>query len=117
MSGVSVSVRCAMGGVLSCVAGSPPRLEGATFRVAGRYRADPFGRPEVIHDARPHPGTRAGPDAACWPHQLDHLSDRADLMVVADLRASSSRAEMAEAVLQAAPPRFALRGIRRIQAG
>ena len=40
-------------------------------------------------------------DAVCWQHQLDHLADRAD-MIVADLRACSCRAEMADAVLQLA---------------
>jgi pimeloyl-ACP methyl ester carboxylesterase len=48
-------------------------------------------------------------DGVSWQHQLDHLADRADL-TVADLRACSSRAGMVEAVLRAAPPRFALAG-------
>jgi pimeloyl-ACP methyl ester carboxylesterase len=48
-------------------------------------------------------------DAVCWQHQLDHLTDRVEI-AVADFRACSSRAEMVEAVLRTAPPRFALAG-------
>lgn len=46
-------------------------------------------------------------DRALWQHQLDHLGDLAD-MSVPDLGRDDSVAAMAERVLAAAPPRFAL---------
>jgi pimeloyl-ACP methyl ester carboxylesterase len=50
-----------------------------------------------------------GADAGDWPHQIDHLADVADV-TVADVGPCASRAEMAEAVLSAAPGPFALGG-------
>lgn len=50
-----------------------------------------------------------GADAASWQHQVEHLADIAE-MTVADLKKCASRGEMADAVLQAAPERFALAG-------
>jgi pimeloyl-ACP methyl ester carboxylesterase len=50
-----------------------------------------------------------GADQASWQHQVEHLADIAD-MTVADLKKCGSRGEMADAVLQAAPERFALAG-------
>ena len=46
-------------------------------------------------------------DRALWQHQIDHLSDLAD-MSVPDLGRDDTVAGMAERVLAAAPPRFAL---------
>jgi hypothetical protein len=43
-----------------------------------------------------------GADAGDWSHQIDHLGDVADV-TMADVRPSTSRAEIAEAVLSAAP--------------
>jgi pimeloyl-ACP methyl ester carboxylesterase len=50
-----------------------------------------------------------GADGASWQHQLEHLSDAAELTVL-DLWACASRADMAEHVLRTAPERFALAG-------
>jgi hypothetical protein len=47
-----------------------------------------------------------GADAGDWPHQIDHLADVADV-TVADVAPCASRAEIAEAVLRAAPGLFA----------
>jgi pimeloyl-ACP methyl ester carboxylesterase len=49
-------------------------------------------------------------DRALWAAQLDGLADVAD-MTVGDLTTADSMAGMAEAVLAAAPPRFALAGL------
>ena len=49
-------------------------------------------------------------DARLWRHQVDHLADLAE-PVVADVTRGSSVAEMAGAVLDAAPERFSLAGL------
>jgi pimeloyl-ACP methyl ester carboxylesterase len=49
-------------------------------------------------------------DAALWRHQVDSLADIAEPMV-ADLTGADSVAALAQAVLAAAPPRFALVGL------
>ena len=49
-------------------------------------------------------------DAALWTHQSDHLGEVAEVRV-ADLRAHDSMADLARAVLAAAPERFALAGL------
>lgn len=49
-------------------------------------------------------------DAALWHHQIQGLADLAE-PVVADLTHADSMAGLAEAVLAAAPPRFALAGL------
>ncbi len=49
-------------------------------------------------------------DAALWRHQLDSLTDVADAQV-ADLTGAESVAALAAAVLERAPPRFALAGL------
>ncbi len=54
------------------------------------------------------PGTLC--DAALWRHQIDHLSDVAHVSV-ADHTRHDSMAEIARAILAAAPPRFALAGL------
>lgn len=48
-------------------------------------------------------------DTALYQYQLEHLADIAEMTVV-DLHPYGSRAEMADAVLKAAPARFALSG-------
>lgn len=48
-------------------------------------------------------------DDACWKHQTENLQEIAEV-TVADLSACTSRAEMADAILKAAPERFALAG-------
>jgi pimeloyl-ACP methyl ester carboxylesterase len=54
------------------------------------------------------PGTLC--DAALWRHQIDHLGDIAEVSV-ADHTHHDSMAEIARAILAAAPPRFALAGL------
>jgi pimeloyl-ACP methyl ester carboxylesterase len=54
------------------------------------------------------PGTLC--DAALWRHQIDHLGDIADI-AVADHTRHDSMAEIARAILDAAPRRFALAGL------
>jgi pimeloyl-ACP methyl ester carboxylesterase len=54
------------------------------------------------------PGTLC--DAALWRHQIDHLGDIAEVSV-ADHTRHDSMAEIARAILAAAPPRFALAGL------
>lgn len=49
-------------------------------------------------------------DETLWSHQLRHLSDLADCRV-ADTRTGDSMEALAEAILAAAPPRFALAGL------
>lgn len=49
-------------------------------------------------------------DAALWRHQCDTLADVADI-AVADLTGADSVADLACAVLDRAPPRFALAGL------
>ena len=49
-------------------------------------------------------------DERLWRHQVDHLADLAE-PVVADVTRGSSVAEMAGAVLDAAPERFSLAGL------
>ncbi|WP_431856365.1 alpha/beta fold hydrolase [Azospirillum sp.] len=49
-------------------------------------------------------------DAALWTHQTDHLAEVAEVRV-GDLTAHDSMADLARAVLAAAPRRFALAGL------
>lgn len=49
-------------------------------------------------------------DAALWAHQIAHMEDIADSHV-GDTRSDDSIAGMAETILRAAPPRFALAGL------
>lgn len=49
-------------------------------------------------------------DAALWTHQTDHLAEVAEVRV-GDLTAHDSMADLARAVLAAAPGRFALAGL------
>jgi len=49
-------------------------------------------------------------DQHLWAHQITHLTELADCQV-ADTRRGSSMEALAEAILDAAPPRFALAGL------
>jgi len=49
-------------------------------------------------------------DAALWAHQIDHLSDIADVHV-ADLSGFDTMAALAKSVLDKAPPTFAVAGL------
>jgi pimeloyl-ACP methyl ester carboxylesterase len=54
------------------------------------------------------PGTLC--DAALWQHQIDHLGDVAEVSV-ADHTRHETMADIARAILDTAPPRFALAGL------
>lgn len=70
-------------------------------------RPEHGGRPAVDDVLILVPGLLC--DAIVWDHQVDRLSARHDVRV-ADLRQSSSIADMAASILDAAPPRFSIAG-------